>query len=71
MPASRPAELAGFQRVSLGPGEKRTLRFTLTSAQLGFYDRAMRWVVEPGQFRVRIGNGSDEGLDGAFEVVAR
>ena len=63
-------ELAGFQRVTLGPGETRTLRFTLTRAQLGFYDREMRWVVEPGLFRVRLGTSSEGGLEGSFEVVA-
>ena len=56
--------------MTLGPGETRTLRFTLTRAQLGFYDREMRWVVEPGLFRVRLGTSSEGGLEGSFEVVA-
>lgn len=61
-------ELAAFQRVTLGPGESRTLQFTLASAQLGFYDRDMKWVVEPGLFRVRVGTSSEGGLEGSFEV---
>jgi beta-glucosidase len=68
---TRPVQaLAGFQRVGLGPGEKRTVSFTLRSAQLGFYDREMKWVVEPGLFRVRVGTSSEGGLERSFEVVS-
>jgi beta-glucosidase len=61
-------ELAGFERVTLGPGERRTLRFALTSPELGLYDREMKWVVEPGVFRVRVATSSVGGLEGSFEV---
>jgi beta-glucosidase len=44
--------------------------FTLRSAQLGFYDREMKWVVEPGLFRVRVGTSSEGGLERSFEVVS-
>src|SRR5262249_21982873 len=43
-------ELKGFQRVTLRLGEKRILTFTLTPELLGFYNREMRFVVEPGEF---------------------
>jgi beta-glucosidase len=39
-------ELRGFQRISLGPGETRTVTFTLDADDLAFYDREMRRVVE-------------------------
>jgi beta-glucosidase len=51
-------ELKGFQRVTLRPGEKRRLEFILGAEQLGFYNRDMRFLVEPGEFRIMIGNSS-------------
>ena len=66
-------ELKGFQRVSLQPGEKRHLTFTLTPAELGFYNKEMRFVVEPGAFNIMVGNSSadQKGLEASFEVVAK
>lgn len=61
-------ELRGFQRVTLGPGERRRVQLTLGPADLGFYDRNMKWVVEPGEFRIRVSNSSLGGLTGTFEV---
>ena len=51
-------ELKGFQRVSLQPGEKRRLEFTLGPQQLGFYNQDMRFIVEPGEFKVMVGTSS-------------
>jgi beta-glucosidase len=65
----RPArELKGFTRVSLEPGARQTVRFTLGPRELGFYDQEMRWVVEPGVMQVWIGGSSDGGLEGRFVV---
>ncbi|HEX8284784.1 MAG TPA: beta-glucosidase BglX [Pyrinomonadaceae bacterium] len=66
-------ELKGFRRVTLQPGERRTLTFRLTPAELGFYDDSMRFVVEPGAFKVMAGRGSadPEMLEAGFEVTAR
>ena len=61
-------ELAGFQRVALKPGETRSVEFLLAAEQLGFYDRAMRFVVEPGTFQVFVGGSSVDGLETSFEV---
>ena len=52
-------ELCGFERVTLAPGEAKTLRFPLGASELGFYDRQMRFIVEPGEFLVRVGTSSD------------
>ena len=60
--------LAGFRRVSLKPGESRTVEFELTPKELGLYDQRMRFVVEPGKFRVYVGGSSVGGLEGEFEV---
>jgi beta-glucosidase len=58
---SRPVmQLEGFQRVHLEPGEERELAFTLSREQLQMLDRDMRWVVEPGAFRVMIGASSKD-----------
>jgi beta-glucosidase len=66
-------ELRGFKRITLQPGERRTLSFTLTPAELGFYNEEMRFVVEPGAFKVMAGRSSadPEMLEAAFEVIAR
>jgi beta-glucosidase len=66
-------ELKGFRRVTLQPGERRTLSFRLTPAELGFYDEAMRFAVEPGAFKVMAGRSSadPEMLEAGFEVTAR
>jgi beta-glucosidase len=63
-------ELKGFKRITLEPGEKRTVTFTLAVSQLGFYSRAMTFAVEPGDVGVMVGNSSDDArLTGKFEIV--
>jgi beta-glucosidase len=62
-------ELRGFERVTLGPRETRTVRFTLTPDDLKFYNDRMQFVVEPGAFRVFVGTSSVGGLEEGFEVV--
>lgn len=61
-------ELKGFQRVSLKPGEEKTVRFEIGREQLQFLDRSLKPVVEPGQFRVWVGQSSEGGLEGSFVV---
>lgn len=53
----KPIQLQGFGRVSLQPGETKSLSFTLSSQQLGHYDVG-QWVIEPGKFQVKIGASS-------------
>ena len=66
-------ELKGFRRISLNPGEKRRVEFMLTSKELGTLDRNLKFAVEPGEFRVFIGDSSDATLQTSFTVgpVAR
>ena len=68
---TRPAqELAGFKRVHLAPGESRRVTFTVQMSQLGFYNREMRFVVEPGNVDVMVGSSSDDlRLTGAFAIT--
>ena len=63
-------ELKGFKRVTLSPGQKQRVEFTLTSKELSFLGRDLKPVVEPGEFEVYVGNSSEGGLQSTFEVVA-
>jgi beta-glucosidase len=60
--------LDGFQRVTLGPGQTRTVTFTLGPATLGFYDNQGQFGVEPGQVDVYVGDSSAGGLHGQFSI---
>jgi len=51
-------ELKGFKKVRLEPGESATVTFDVTPAMLSFYDVNMKYVVEPGDFLIMIGNSS-------------
>lgn len=53
-------ELKDFARISLQPGQTRTVRFTITPDKLRFLDEDMQPVVEPGTFTVMIGPSSDD-----------
>ncbi len=64
-------ELKGFERVTLRPGEKRRVEFTLTPEHLGFYDSRMRFVVEPGEFKVMVGPNSADLIEMSFQVLGR
>jgi len=62
-------ELKGFQRITLEPGETRTVTFQLGADQLAFFDRSMRYGVEPGEFEILLGPSSVE-LQAATLTVA-
>lgn len=64
-------ELKGFQRITLQPGEKRRVDFTLGPEHLGFHNRVMKFVVEPGEFRVMVGSNSEALIETKFEVTRR
>jgi beta-glucosidase len=64
------AELRGFKRLRLRPGETGTVVFSLASEQLGLVDRTFRNVVEPGRFDVWLGTSSvDRRLTAELELV--
>ncbi|MES2653359.1 MAG: glycoside hydrolase family 3 N-terminal domain-containing protein [Bacteroidota bacterium] len=52
--------LRGFERVSLAPGETKTVKFTLKPDDLAILDKNMNWTVEPGKFVAMIGNSSED-----------
>ncbi|MBA3352467.1 MAG: fibronectin type III-like domain-contianing protein, partial [Blastocatellia bacterium] len=62
-------ELKGFKRVTIAPGQKQKVDFTLTQKELAFLGRDLKPVVEPGRFVVYVGTSSDGGLQSTFDVV--
>jgi beta-glucosidase len=65
-------ELKGFKRVSLKPGETQTVALEITPDRLAFYDINMKFVVEPGEFEIMVGNSSrDADLQKVILTVAR
>jgi len=62
-------ELKGFKRITLEPGQKKAIVFTLSTTQLGFYRKDMKYVIEPGTIKVMIGSSSEDiRLTGEFEI---
>ena len=52
-------ELKGFKKVSLAPGEKQQVDFTIDRSALSFYDETTGdWTAEPGEFVVTVNNSS-------------
>jgi beta-glucosidase-like glycosyl hydrolase len=64
-------ELRGFERVSLGPGEQRTVTFTLGPEALSLIDRRMQRIVEPGRFDVMVGASSAQVTTVSLDVTPR
>jgi beta-glucosidase len=60
--------LRGFERVTLDPGQTRTVTFTLDKSDFGFYDNRGKFVVEPGQIDVYAGNSSSAAMTKSFTV---
>ncbi|HEU4424974.1 MAG TPA: glycoside hydrolase family 3 C-terminal domain-containing protein, partial [Pilimelia sp.] len=60
--------LRGFERVTLDPGQARTVTFTLDKSDFGFYDNRGKFVVEPGQIDVYAGNSSNADMTRSFTV---
>ncbi|WP_406845646.1 beta-glucosidase BglX [Flavobacterium soyae] len=61
-------ELKGFELIELKKGETKTVHFTLTDKEIGFYDNDGKFLVEPGIFNVMVGWNSNEGLTTKFEL---
>ena len=64
-------ELKGFVRVSVPAGESRAVTFTTPVGQLGFYDRELAYVVEPGEIDVFVGTSSTELVAAGTVTVVR
>ncbi len=53
-------ELRGFRRISLLPGERKRVEFTLPAERLGALDETMKFSVEPGDYEIMVGSSSDD-----------
>jgi beta-glucosidase len=64
-------QLKGFRRITLKPGEKRTVEFKLTPDLLSILDLNMRRVVQPGVFDIMVGASSAETTSVSLQVVEK
>ncbi len=62
-------ELKKFQKVFLKKGESKQIQFTLTSEDLKFYDTNLKYIYEPGDFKVFVGSNSRDVKEAAFTLV--
>lgn len=65
-------ELVAFKRITLKKGERTTIHFTIKMNQLGFYNKEMAFVVEPGHMGIEVGSSSDDiRLTSEFEIIGK
>jgi beta-glucosidase len=62
-------ELRGFERVTLNPGEKKTVKFFLGPDELSIIDRQMKRTVEPGKFEIMVGTSSTQLTTAGLQVT--
>jgi beta-glucosidase len=61
--------LKDFARISLAPGETKTVVFSITPEKLAFYNREMKRVVDPGRFQIMVGGSSSDLINAELEVI--
>ena len=61
--------LKGFRRITLQPGESRTVTFRLAPDAFALYDRDMRRVIEPGSFTIYAGTNSVDVMSARVQVT--
>jgi beta-glucosidase len=61
-------KLEGFERVTLDPGQTKTVTFTLSRPNFGFYNDQGQFVIEPGEFHLWVGDSSVGGNTTTFNV---
>jgi beta-glucosidase len=62
--------LRGIQRVTLAPGQTKTVKFTLNRNAVGFFDNSGKFVVESGTIEAYVSDSSSAPMVGSFKVVA-
>ncbi|MFV8366856.1 glycoside hydrolase family 3 N-terminal domain-containing protein [Flavobacterium sp. XS1P27] len=63
-------ELKDFQKIKLNAGETKVVKFIIDKEKLSFYNTALQWIAEPGDFDLMIGSSSaDIRLKMTFELV--
>lgn len=53
-------QLRGFERITLNPGETKTVKFRLSTDDFRLIDKQMHWVLEPGAYDILIGSSSED-----------
>ena len=64
-------ELRGFRRITLEPGETKSVEMSLGPSELAFLNREMRRVVEPGEFKIMVGGNSEDLIETKLSIEAR
>ena len=64
-------ELRGVRRITLAPGETKTVELTLGPSELSFLNLEMHRVVEPGSFKIMVGGNSDDLIETTLNVIAK
>ncbi|MDT3401911.1 beta-glucosidase BglX [Mucilaginibacter terrae] len=68
--STRPVkELKGFQKISLKPGESKEVTFIITENELKFYNQQLKYVAEPGEFKLFIGPNSRDVKESKFMLL--
>ena len=65
-----PAQLKGFEKIAVKPGQTRHVRLTLNSKAFGYWDTQMHgWGIMPGTYRIMVGSSSrDLELQGSVQI---
>ena len=67
--ALKPIQLRGFDRISLQPGEMKTVKMIMSPQQLGHFDD-WQWTIEPGDYVIKVGASSmDIRLESAVKLT--
>ncbi|WP_412465857.1 beta-glucosidase BglX [Pedobacter sp. KLB.chiD] len=61
-------ELKGFQKINLKAGERKTVTFKITENELKFYNSDLKFIAEPGDFKVFIGTNSHDVKEASFTL---
>ncbi|MBX3256807.1 MAG: beta-glucosidase BglX [Chitinophagaceae bacterium] len=62
-------ELKGFQKIELKAGESKNISFTISAEDLMFYNSDLKFVAEPGDFKVFIGTNSRDVKEADFKLL--
>jgi beta-glucosidase len=66
---SRPVkELKGFEKITLEPGQQKSVTFSVSPDDLAFYGASGEWKAEPGKFKLWLGPHSAKGMETSFEL---
>jgi beta-glucosidase len=62
-------ELKGFQQIELNAGETKTVSFNISIEDLKFYNSNLKFVAEPGEFKIFIGTNSRDVKEASFKLL--